>query len=71
MYRISFKVYYSKETLRIQKEVYFLEYRDLPFFPWRTIPGSEFESYDEVSEWTKKNLGVKTYYNSKGTEEAC
>ena len=57
--------------MKIIKEIYFLEYRDLPFFPWRTIPGSEFESYDEVSEWTKKNLGVKTYYNSKGTEEAC
>ena len=57
--------------MKIIKEVYFLEYRDLPFFPWRTIPGSEFESYDEVSAWAKKNLGVKAYYNSQGIEEAC
>lgn len=69
-YRILFTVYYSKETLRIKKEVYYLEYRDLPFFPWRKIPGPEFGTYEEVYNWAKKEFGVSPSYNHYGKEEA-
>lgn len=70
-YQISFTVYYSKETLRIKKEVYYLEYRDLPFFPWRKVPGSEFNTYEEVYSWAEKELGVSPDYNHYGKEETC
>lgn len=70
-YRINFTVYYSKETMRIKKEVYYLEYRDLFFLPWKIIPGSEFGSYEEVYEWAKKTLDVIPDYEHYGKEKAC
>lgn len=70
-YQISFTVYYDKETLRIKKEIYYLEYKDLFFFPWRKVPGSEFGTYDEVYSWAKENLGVSPDYSHYGKEKAC
>ena len=70
-YQISFTVYYNRETLRIQKEIYYLEYKDLFFLPWRKVPGSEFGTYDEVYKWAKENLEVSPDYNHYGKEKAC
>lgn len=64
-------VYYNRETLRIQKEIYYLEYKDLFFLPWRKVPGSEFGTYDEVYKWAKENLEVSPDYNHYGKEKAC
>lgn len=70
-YQISFTVYYNRETLRIQKEIYYLEYKDLFFLPWRKVPGSEFGTYDEVYKWAKENLEVSPDYRHYGKEKAC
>lgn len=70
-YQISFTVYYDKETMRIQDEIYYLECRDLFFLPWRKVPGSEFKTYNEVYSWAKENLGVSPDYNHYGKEKAC
>lgn len=67
-YRVTFSVVYQESTGRILEERWYIQYRDLPFFPWVTI-SPDFKDYDEAMEWAKTEHDVEPSYYHYGKEE--
>ena len=67
-YRVTFSVIYQESTGRILEERWYVQYRDLPFFPWVTI-SPDFKDYDGAMEWAKNEHDVEPSYYHYGKEE--